>query len=53
MVEYQLLYTDETSSEFREVALKTYVQGIENSKYIDTYLSGKSNKIAIRILHPI
>ena len=52
VVEYQLLYTDETSSEFREVALKTYVQGIENSKYIDTYLSGKSNKIAIRIFAP-
>ena len=52
VVEYQLLYTDETSSEFREVAPKTYVQGIENSKYIDTYLSGKSNKIAIRIFAP-
>lgn len=52
VVEYQLLYTDETSSEFREVASKTSVQGIENSKYIDTYLSGKSNKIAIRIFAP-
>lgn len=52
VVEYQLLYTDETSSEFREITSKTYVQGIENSKYIDTYLSGKSNKIGIRIFAP-
>lgn len=51
-VEYQFFYTDDTSSEFREMPLKTYVQKLENSKYISTYLSGKSNKIAIKIFSP-
>lgn len=48
-VEYQFFYTDDTSSEFRGTPTKNYVQKLENSKYICTYLSGKSNKIAVKI----
>lgn len=51
-VNYQFFYTDDTSSEYREVASKQYVQQLEQSKYISTYLSGKSNKIAIKIYFP-
>lgn len=48
-VEYQFFYTDDTSSGFREMPTKNYIQNLENSKYICTYLSGKSNKIAVKI----
>ena len=48
-VEYEFFYTDDTSSEFREIPSKNYIQNLENSKYICTYLSGKSNKIAVKI----
>lgn len=48
-VEYQFLYTDDTSSEFRAMPAKEYVQNLENSKYICTYLSGKSSKIAVKV----
>ena len=51
-VDYQFFYTDETSSEFRETASKQYVQKLEQSKYISTYLSGKSKKIAIKVYSP-
>ena len=47
--EYQFLYTDDTSSGFRKMPAKNYIQNLENSKYICTYLSGKSNKIAVKI----
>ncbi len=52
VVEYQFLYTDDTSSEFRSLPSKTYVQNIESSKYISTYLSGTSNKIGLIISDP-
>lgn len=48
-VEYQFFYTDDTSSGFRKMPAKNYIQNLENSKYICTYLSGKSNKIAVKI----
>ena len=48
-VEYKFFYTDDTSSEFREIPSKNYIQNLEISKYICTYLSGKSNKIAVKI----
>ena len=48
-VEYQFFYTEDTSSEFRKMPAKNYIQNLENSKYICTYLSGKSNKIAVKI----
>ena len=46
---YQFFYTDDTSSEFREMPTKNYIQKLENSKYVCTYLSGQSNKIAVKI----
>lgn len=48
-LEYQFFYTDETSSEFRSLPSKQYINNFENSKYIPTYLSGKSKKIAVKI----
>lgn len=48
-IEYKFLYSDETTASFRETPTKMYVEKLENSKYIPTYLSGKSNKIAIEI----
>ena len=48
-VEYQFFYTDDTSSGFRKMSSKNYIQNLENSKYICTYLSGRSNKIAVKI----
>lgn len=47
--EYQFLYTDDTSSNFRKMPSKNYVQNLEISKYICTYLSGKSDKIAVKV----
>lgn len=48
-VEYQVLYTDSTSSEFRSLPKKVYVDDLKSSEYIDTYLSGDSIKIAVKI----
>lgn len=50
--EYQFLYTDDTSSEYRAVAAKQYVQQLEQSKYLSTYLSGNSKKIVMKIYLP-
>lgn len=50
-LEYQILYTDETSSNFRELDSKILLNSIEKSKYTTCYLSGKSDKIAIKILN--
>lgn len=40
-VEYKFFYTDDTSSEFREIPSKNYIQNLEISKYICTYLFWK------------
>ena len=48
-VEYQFYYTDDTSSSFRSMPSKNYVEKLENSKYVCSYLSGKSSKIAVKI----
>ena len=48
-LKYQFFYTDETSSEFRSLPSKQYINNFEKSKYIPTYLSGKSKKIAVKI----
>ncbi|MBO5397491.1 MAG: hypothetical protein J6A36_00945 [Clostridia bacterium] len=48
-VEYQVLYTDETSSCLRELPRKRYIDNYKNSEYIPCYLSGKSQVIAIKL----
>lgn len=41
VVDYKLLYTDETTAEYLELPVKTYVDDLQNSKYIATFLSRK------------
>ena len=48
-IKYQLLYTDETTSNYMEVPSKTYIDTLRNSKYMPVYLSGISDKITIRL----
>ncbi len=43
-------YTDETCKEYSKMPGKTITSGIENSKYITCYLSGKSEKIKLNFL---
>lgn len=52
-VEYQVLYTDETSSCLRELPRKRYIESYKNSEYIPCYLSGKSQVIAIKLFSDI
>lgn len=40
-VEYQLLYTDATTTEFTGIPSKRYIDSLESSKYIATRLSRK------------
>ncbi len=47
--EYQIYFSDETSSEFRGLNSKIYVPENEKSKYIPLYLSGKVNRLEIAI----
>ena len=48
-IDYEVLYTDATSSNFRELPIKRYIDDYENSKYIATYLSGESESIGIKV----
>lgn len=48
-IKYTILYTDETSKNYRELPSKYLVNSIINSKYTKCYLSGKSEKIGIKI----
>ena len=48
-VPYEFLYTDETSQSLQNTPSKMYIQSLENSKYIATYLSGKTDTIAIKL----
>ena len=48
-IRYQLLYTDETTSNYMETPSKMYVDTFRNSKYMPVYLSGISDKITIRL----
>lgn len=52
-IEYQVLYTDETSSCLRELPRKRYIDNYKNSEYIPCYLSGKSQVIAIKLFSDI
>ena len=36
-IDYEILYTDATSSNFRELPIKRYIDDYENSKYIAIY----------------
>ncbi len=47
-IEYQILYTDKTSENYRELDSKVLVNSLENSKYTTCYLSGESPKVAIK-----
>lgn len=48
-VDYQLFYTDKTSSNLRGLPAKKYIEDYENSKYIPCYLSGESKTIGIKV----
>lgn len=45
--EYKLFYSDETSSEFFDLASKNYISDNEKSKYIPLYLSGKTDSLIL------
>ena len=40
-IAYELLYTDQTTSNYKGTASKNYIENLNNSKYIATYLSRK------------
>ena len=46
-IEYNIDYTDSSSSNFRSMPKKVLVNDLERSKYITCYLSGESEKIRI------
>ena len=48
-IEYSVMYSDETTKNYREMPSKYLVNSIERSKYITCFLSGKSEKIAIKL----
>lgn len=48
-VDYQVSYTDETSSGLRDLPRKRYLPEYENSKYMPLYLSGQSKTIGIKV----
>lgn len=48
-VKYDVFYTDKTSEGFRYLGTKNYIQNVEKSQFLDTYLSGKSNKIGVKV----
>ena len=48
-VDYQVLYTDATSSSLKELPRKKYIDTCEKSKYIPCYLSGESKLIGIKV----
>lgn len=49
IVDYEFLYSDETTSNLFGTPTKTYVYNLENSKYIPCYLSGNSENFVIKI----
>lgn len=49
MTEYKIFYSDETTSEFFDLASKKYISTYEKSKYIPLYLSGETNSLIIAI----
>ena len=49
-VDYNILYTDEASTEYRSTPTKTYINEIRNSKYLATFFSRKKSKNSNRIV---
>ncbi len=49
VTEYKISYSDETSSKFRDLNSKMYINSYEKSKYMPLYLSGKTNSIILCI----
>lgn len=47
--EYKLYYSDETSSEFFDLASKSYISDYEKSKYIPLYLSGETKSLILSL----
>ena len=47
-LEYSIYYTDKTSENYRKLPAKVLVNNLERSQYVTCYLSGESNKIAIK-----
>lgn len=48
-VDYQVFYTDATSSSLKDLPKKKYIGTSEKSKYIPCYLSGESKLIGIKV----
>lgn len=48
-IPYEFLYSDETSESLKGTPTKMYVSNLENSKYIATFLSGKTETIGIKL----
>lgn len=46
-IEYQMLYTDQTSAKYRALPKKVLVNDLDRSQYVACYLSGKSPDLAI------
>ena len=46
-MDYRINYSDETSTEYRSLPEKYYVEGEERTQYIPVYLSGKTNKLCL------
>ena len=48
-VDYQVFYTDATSSKLKDLPKKKYIMTSEKSQYIPCYLSGESKIIGIKV----
>ena len=49
VVDYQVYFADETSTEYQYLISKKYVQDYEKSKYMPLYLSGETESLLISI----
>ena len=48
-LDYNILYTDESSAEYRSTPVKKYINEIRNSKYMATFFSRRKPKTCNRI----
>ena len=46
-MDYRINYSDATSTEYRSLPEKYYVEGEERTQYVPVYLSGKTNKLCL------
>ncbi len=49
ITEYNILYSDETTSQYWELKPKVYIQSNEKSKYMPLYLSGETKSLIVCI----